>query len=286
MLTLLLSCLALLGALFAGAALWVGHQSGRLPYQRPSNYLEYPERQAGLLVVCAGDSNTQGRAAASYVDLLQRRRGQHLFLNAGVNGELTWNLRQRLGEIAACRPDAVTVLIGTNDATASLSDKLAQRAQRRHGVPYAPTLARFREELDELCRQLQEETDARIALLSPPPIGEDPDSPAWARARDFAVVVREVALQRGVTYLPLHERLCDVLAAEGRGRNFVGLQAMHMHIAAASAQRYLLGRGWDDIAARSRQRLLCDPLHINDRAAGVVADLVQGFLADEERAES
>ena len=279
-----ISSLALLGVLFGAAFLWVSHQSGRLPYQRPRNYLEYPERQAGLLVVCAGDSNTQGRAAASYVELLQRRLGQHLFLNAGVNGELAWNLHQRLDEIAACRPDVVTVLIGTNDATASLSDKLAQRAQRRHDVPYVPTLARYREELDELCRQLQEETDARIVLISPPPIGEDPDSAAWSRAGEFAVVTREVAQERGVTYLPLHERLCGILSAEGRGRNFVGLQAMHMHIAAASAQRYLLGRGWDDIAARSRQRLLCDPLHINDRAAGVVADLVQGLLNDEEGA--
>jgi len=46
-----------------------------------------------------------------------------------------------------------------------------------------------------------------IALLSLPPIGEEPGNDAYERATEYSRVVKTVARARGVTYLPLHEKM-------------------------------------------------------------------------------
>lgn len=40
----------------------------------------------------------------------------------------------------------------------------------------------------------------------------------------------------------------------------------------------LLRRSWDDIGRRNGLALLTDHIHLNDRAADILADLVNGFL--------
>ena len=73
---------------------------------------------AESLVVCLGDSNTQGQFSANYVKRLQDRWPGTRFINAGVNGQLAYNITQRLDEVVAQQPDVVTLLVGTNDVNA------------------------------------------------------------------------------------------------------------------------------------------------------------------------
>ena len=86
------------------------------------------------MVVCIGDSITHGRVSHNYVDLLagRFRDGNVVFVNAGINSELAWNVVQRLDAVIACKPDVVTVLsYGTNDANATLSEANGRRAVKK-----------------------------------------------------------------------------------------------------------------------------------------------------------
>jgi lysophospholipase L1-like esterase len=90
--------------------------------------------------------------------MLRARHDRHryAFINAGQNGNSSRDLLRRLSEIVSCEPDAVTVLIGTNDA--------------RTGFP--ETAERFfQQSLSALMSGLRSQTIARIALLSIPPLG-------------------------------------------------------------------------------------------------------------------
>ncbi|MEV0617402.1 GDSL-type esterase/lipase family protein [Nonomuraea sp. NPDC050404] len=69
-------------------------------------------------VVAAGASMTQGALGADWVAALRARPelGGYEFVNAGINGNTTDDLRLRMDtDVVACRPAAVTILIGTND---------------------------------------------------------------------------------------------------------------------------------------------------------------------------
>jgi lysophospholipase L1-like esterase len=132
-----------------------------------------PEGPPRPLAVCAGDSITRGAASVNYVDMLASRLPDWDFVNAGVNSELAYNLALRLDPIIELQPEAVTILIGSNDvnATFGLHSALGYYALQR--LPERPNLLFYTENLTLIVRRLKKETKARIALLSLPPIGEE-----------------------------------------------------------------------------------------------------------------
>jgi len=151
-LLILLGVLVLLGSTFGILVLVVSRKANARPDNNPVAFLADggagPEQKVW---VALGDSITHGRVSANYVELVAEQLGPGwAAVNAGINGELAWNLTQRLDPVVACRPDAVTVLIGTNDTTASMSDEWGRRAMRRMGVPRLPDLEWYRECLTAL----------------------------------------------------------------------------------------------------------------------------------------
>lgn len=250
-----------------------------LPANRPAAFLRRGRREAERVVVCAGDSITHGAVSSDYVKLLEDRfagKG-YAFVNAGVNGELAYNLLQRIDDIVACQPDYVTVLIGTNDVNATLTQRLEVGYIRTHKLPGRPTMEVYRESLHAIVRRLKAETTARIALLSLPLLGEDVASTANQRADTYSDVIREVALAEGVTYLPLRERQAPLVKAQAHPpRSYEGNGYGVM--LSAILQRTVLKRDWNDISASNRMMLLTDYLHLNDTAAVMVADLISAFL--------
>ena len=78
------------------------------------------------VVVCCGDSITHGHIGYDWVSSLRRRDGSKIYINAGINADLTWNLNQRINDIIKHNPDYITILIGTNDAIGSQPVKLIQ----------------------------------------------------------------------------------------------------------------------------------------------------------------
>ncbi|GGT17013.1 hypothetical protein GCM10014713_07460 [Streptomyces purpureus] len=119
-------------------------------------------------------------------------------MNARVNGHTSADLLERVdSDIVACRPVAVTILIGTND----LGD----------GVPVQD----YRGYLGAIVDRVKTKTSARIVLLSLPPRGEDLDADINHRLAAYNAVIKETAERAKVDYLPVHERMADHLRKRG-----------------------------------------------------------------------
>lgn len=231
------------------------------------------------LAVCAGDSITRGSVSSSYVDLLASRLGDWDFANAGVNAELAYNLAERLDDIVALDPDAVTILIGTNDVLSTFGLRAALGYMAAKRLPEQPSSQFFRENLTAIVRSLKRRTRARIALFSLPPIGEEPSHYAYIRTEEYSRVVEAVARSEGVAYLPLRERLCAYIESLpcGKEKPLPFKEFGRAQLRAGRMQRYL-GKSLDEISAANRFHILVDGVHLNSHGAAIAAELAEGFL--------
>jgi acyl-CoA thioesterase I len=236
-------------------------------------------RRPGMstLVVCVGDSLTAGRASGDWVHLLAERLGPqgYEFVNAGVNGNLAWNVLQRLDEVIACDPDVVTLLIGSNDVLATLSPALDARYRRYQRLPQRPSFDWYCQNVERILDRLASETHARLVVLELPLLGEDLDGELNHRVERYNTALRERCERRGVPCLRVHRRLADLLPAGHRAPSGAGSTGP---MVAAVTRRLLLRQDWNTISATQGLWLLTDHIHLNDTAAGVVADLVSDAL--------
>ena len=146
--------------------------------------------------------------------------------NAGINGNLAWNVLQRLDDVVACRPDAVILLVGTNDVLGTLGPGWESMYRRQQHIPATPTLAWYRESLRATLGRLSAETGARVAVLDLPPIGEDLGSPTNDLVRRYNAAIRELAAEAGATVLPLHDRLAALLPPDHAPPPFDGTRRL------------------------------------------------------------
>ena len=252
-----------------------------LPSGRPDTpeaFLKQGRRpETRTLVVCLGDSITQGQVSANYVDALTQRLGPkgYQFVNAGVNGDLAFNVSKRLDAVIACRPDVVTLLVGTNDINARYDASWEQRYRKGQGLSVPPTLEFYIENIEAIVTRLQTETDARVALIEVPILGEDLSDRMNALVRDYNQALHVLAARRGLTCLPLHARLIELLPATHRPPPYAGDVTA---ILWATLGSMLLRRSWDEVARRNGLIALTDHIHLSDRSAAVVAELIGAFL--------
>ena len=255
----------------------------RKPNNCPAQYLAGKRPgQAKKVVVCVGNSITHGRVSANYVDFLGEKLGDdYRMVNAGVNSELSWNVLQRLDEIIACQPDFVTLLIGTNDANASLNAKNRAVSTKKMSLPQAPTADWFRENLMEVCRELKLHTNAKIALLSLPPIGEDQSHAAYQRTAVYSRIIEEIATTFDMSYLPLHEEMTAYLDQNKQLPSLRDADRFRPLMYKGIFKHFILGQSFDEIAATNGFQLLTDFLHLNDTGAGMIAVLIEDFIRGE-----
>jgi len=169
--------------------------------------------QAAVLdspVICVGDSLTRGNLSADWVGKLRQmltNDANKPVLNAGVNMQCISNVKQRIEEVIACKPSHVTVLVGTNDMKAQASAFEGWLYKVFGQIPKVGTLETYELDLTEIRDRLLA-AGARVALVSPPVLGEDINSPANQRATSFAEVVQRTAANGGerCTYFPLFEQ--------------------------------------------------------------------------------
>ncbi|MEV8637556.1 GDSL-type esterase/lipase family protein [Streptosporangium sp. NPDC051023] len=230
-------------------------------------------------VVCFGDSITRGQVSADYVKMLRSRaEGRPFtFANVGVNGDLAYNALQRLDSVIERRPDVVTVLLGTNDANASLTEKNVRMMTRMKKLPVRPTIDWYEENLTTIVSRLTRETTASVGLLSLPVLGEELGSESVLRSARYSAVVKRIAETHGVTYLPLNERQTAHLK-EGGHRPGIRFQDGRPLSARAAMQHFMLGRSFDAISRSRGLELTTDMIHQNTRGATMIAELVGDFL--------
>jgi lysophospholipase L1-like esterase len=206
------------------------------------------------------------------------------FVNAGVNSELAYNLAERLDEIVALDPDAVTVLIGTNDVNATFGFSTALGYIATDRLPERPSPLFYRENLTAIVRRLKKETRARIAVFSIPPIGEEPGHYAYLRTEEYAEIGKSIAKEENVEYLPLRERMCAYIEAlPPRQDGPLPFRKIGYALIRSHNARTYLGKSLDEVSASNGFSLLVEGIHLNTHGASMVADLAEAFLREAPR---
>lgn len=91
-----------------------------------------------------GDSLTRAQLSADYLAPLSALMpGRVSTSRLAANGDFAWNLLQRLDEVVSTPADVVTVMIGTNDARASLPGFALDRWKKRKQLPTEPSAGWF-----------------------------------------------------------------------------------------------------------------------------------------------
>ncbi len=227
-------------------------------------------------VVVAGASIVRGRASVDFVQVLRERFPSRAFVNAGVNGNVAWELLQRLDQIIACRPAQVVVLIGTNDVQATLSPDATRTTRESKHLPEDPSLAWYAACMTEIVTRLQR-AGASVALCSLPPIGQDLSAPVNVVVREANAALQRVCDATGAAYLPVYEHLVDLLASQGatHGPAWTGSWAPGL---ASLVEHFVLGRSYDAIALARGWILSPDGVHMDSTGAGIIADVVADWL--------
>lgn len=237
-----------------------------------------------MIVACLGSSTTAGKGQAyDWVGSLARNLAEkHVqFRNFGVGGDLAYNALQRVSEVVSSRPDKVVVLVGGNDVLARASAKARRFYRIFKGISAEPSAELYRQNMALLARRLNLGTTAEIALCSLTPIGENLHSAEPFQQKlnryltEYSAIVREIALQEGLKYLPVFERMCDEIAASP-GPALDSFQFLPMY---RDAFRVLiLGKNPDEIAAMNGWHLHTDGVHLNSVGGKILAKLVQEFV--------
>ncbi len=237
-------------------------------------------------VVCFGASLTAGTVSFDYLELLETRvtLRKFRFVNHGVNGDLAWNGLQRLDEVIAEKPAYVSILIGTNDANARLSERNRLRYVEFNRLPQEPTLEWYEATLREIVARLQKETSARLALMSLAPIGEDFEHEAMRVMADYNDAIRRVAADAKLPCLPLNERMLAYLREHEADRAGLPPRLAYrdgLHNVGTAVALHAQGLSWDEISRRNGLLLTTDTLHLNSVGAGMIADLIEAWLLSD-----
>ena len=253
----------------------------KLPDNTPAKYLSKKDISGfsrRKTVVCIGDSITHGRISQNYVAILSEKLGKNYeFVNAGINSHLAWNVLERLNEIIECKPSIVTILIGTNDVNAKLSLKNEKDYIKRMKLPQDPDYKWFSETLIEIIKRLKTKTNAQIAVLTLPTIGEDLEGTFFDKTIQYSKSIIEIAQEMGVESLPLHATMVNHLENDP-GKPTFPYEKGHIYILSAVYQHYFLRRSWDTIATKAGFKLHRDYLHMNTEGAIMIAELIKRYI--------
>ena len=227
------------------------------------------------LVVCLGDSITHGIISTNYVEQLQQKyKGKLLFVNSGINGNLAYNLHVRLQEDCLdLDPDYVTILIGTNDVNSQQNRKTRLQYIKYQSLPCHPDKNFYLSHLRQIIESIRKHTRARVAILSLPVIGENLESHLNKLAVDYSREIKQLALEYGLTYLPLNEMQYTYLQ-EINGRCCTEFNKKNLLL----NWLLMIGRSFDKIAQINGRYLTYDGLHETTRGAEMIISLISSFL--------
>lgn len=270
----------LTAAVLSGAYFYVVKSVTGLPVNNPAAFAAEKKVHSGKTVVCLGDSITHGSMSYNYVDELTRRLSSKgfVFVNAGINAELAYNALLRVDAVLACKPDFVTVLIGTNDVNASMSPEKQAHYKKIMKLPQQADKDWYRENLKKICQKIKTASPhTRIALIALPPVGEDLGDAAYQRASEYCLIIEQVAKEENVSYLPIHEKM-EAYLKNNKHKQLYTFDQCDTLMSKAMAQHYLMKKSYDEISSANGFLLVTDFLHLNSVGAGMIADEIQSFL--------
>ena len=231
------------------------------------------------VVVCCGDSITHGHIGYDWVSSLREKDDSKIYINAGVNADLTWNLNQRVDDIIKHNPDYITILIGTNDAIGSQPVKLIQDYYiQTKNLPQTPSIDWFEEQIEIFVDEIKKNTSAKIAITTLPWLGEQEDTTIINVIKNHNKIIKRIALKYDLSIIDLFSKFKEkinhndsVPYTTSELRRLRGLRAVILY--------YVFGWSWNRIGMKYNLQLLCDHIHLNERGGSLIENEVKRFLS-------
>lgn len=225
-----------------------------------------------MRIVFFGDSLTAGTYGAGFVDKVAAALPAHTIINAGVNGDTTHNLLQRVGDdVIVHQPNGVFILVGINDATTH-SEPGARPYYRlgKHVPEGILTPDDYRENLRAIFTRLAAAGILRVWFALPPVEYR----PALVRAvRQFNRLAAELCREMNIPTLDLFTPL---VPGEVPGRSPMGIA--HFRKVATTK---LTGNPYDRLRDAGGYSYTFDGIHLTEAGAGRFADLIVAFLREQ-----
>ena len=260
--------------------------SGYMLYQinknpmHPRHYISDKEYNKKL-VVFAGNSITHGRIGYDWVRYLSLNDTSKMYLNAGMNGDLAWNVNQRIDEIIKCDPDLVFLLIGSNDAMGSLSKDAGEFYKKFKNLPLLPALDWYEKNYDEILQKLLKSTSAKIILITIPWVGEHEDSKIISIIKEHNKIIKKLSLKYELKVLPFFDEMRKLILSKHQQNNSTETIPVYTRKKNASLsvfgilKYYQLGFSWNEIGDKNNLIATFDFIHLNERSGILLEHLVQ-----------
>ena len=160
-----------------------------------------------------------------------------IYINAGINADLTWNLNQRIDDIIKHNPDYVTILIGTNDAIGSQPVKLIQDYYiQTKNLPQVPSIEWFEDQIEIFVDKIKKNTSAKIAITTLPWLGEQEDASIISVIKNHNKIIKRIALKYDLSILDLFSKFKEQVSSNNSVpyttselRRLRGLRAVILH---------------------------------------------------------
>ena len=252
-------------------------KSWQLPNMAASTF-EVPQNNTKPVVVCCGDSITHGHIGYDWVSALRKKDDSKIYINAGINADLTWNLNERVDNIIKHNPDYITILIGTNDAIGSQNIKHIQDYYvSTKGLPRLPHIDWYSSELERFIETVIVQTDAKIAISTLPWLGEQSNAEIIKVVKDHNDIIRSLSKKYDLTLIDLFKHFEDLIDSNNsvpytttEWRRLRGLRAVILH--------YVFGWSWNRTGEKYRLKLLCDHIHLNEKSGAIFQNLMEDFI--------
>jgi len=250
------------------------------PRDNPYNFVKKMKRKRKTSkkarIVFIGDSLTHGNLSVNYIKMIAKKLGKNYdYINAGMNAELAYNVLLRLESIIACKPDFITILIGTNDANAELKDIQDKKSIKMLNLPRKPDKKWYIKNLEKIISELKEKTDAKIAICSIPIIGEEISGKAFKQSIDYSKTICEIANKHEINYLPINEKMIGYLKQYPSNPKYLHEKRL---VEEAVFKHFLYRKSFDKISEEFGFSLLIDHVHINTEGVKIIADLIIDFI--------
>ena len=231
------------------------------------------------IVLCCGDSITHGHIGYDWVGSLREKDSSKVYVNAGVNGDLAWNLNQRLENALKCNPDYITILIGTNDAMGSQKIKFIQESYvTNKELPQLPSIDWYEKELELMIQYIQSHSNAKIAISTLPWVGEHDSHSIMDVVRNHNVIIKNIAEKYNLTLIDLFDHLSHIIGNNSSSAPYVTTQWRTIRIIRAVILHYVFGWNWEKIGKKYGLKTMCDHIHLNENGGIILENLIKEFL--------
>jgi len=249
---------------------------GELPLNNPKTYLKNKRDDGKEIVVLIGDSLTHGNVQPSWVNSMRKKMGEDFeFINAGINGETTNDVLNRINEILSCDPNIATLLIGNNNLMGSF-ERNERNYKKSKQVEWS--INGFENEYRMIVKRLIE-NNITLAVSSLMSYGEEIGSVEFERTREYSKIIKKIADEFSLYYIPLFEEIEKYLIEKGGNTNLPKIENDSLiMLQNFMIKKILLKQSWDKISTDSRFKVTLDHIHFNNYSANLMESMVSEFI--------